>query len=68
MPQMRCSRKRFCEKLVEEKKAENAYAGTKTEKNLAAAFAGESQARNKYTYFAQVAKPTRAMSSCPKSS
>ena len=32
------------------------YAGTKTEKNLEAAFAGESQARNKYTYFASVAK------------
>jgi NADH-quinone oxidoreductase subunit G len=31
-------------------------AGTKTEKNLQAAFAGESQARNKYTYFANVAK------------
>lgn len=31
-------------------------AGTKTEKNLQAAFAGESQARNKYTYFASVAK------------
>ena len=30
--------------------------GTKTEKNLQAAFAGESQARNKYTYFAGVAK------------
>ena len=30
--------------------------GTKTEKNLYAAFAGESQARNKYTYFASVAK------------
>lgn len=30
--------------------------GTKTEENLAAAFAGESQARNKYTYFASVAK------------
>ena len=30
--------------------------GTKTEKNLMAAFAGESQARNKYTYFASVAK------------
>ena len=30
--------------------------GTKTEKNLQAAFAGESQARNKYTYFASVAK------------
>ena len=34
----------------------NKYAGTKTEKNLEAAFAGESQARNKYTYFAQVAE------------
>ncbi len=30
--------------------------GTKTEKNLLAAFAGESQARNKYTYFASAAK------------
>ena len=34
----------------------NKYAGTKTEKNLEAAFAGESQARNKYTYFASKAK------------
>ena len=34
----------------------NPYAGTKTEKNLLEAFAGESQARNKYTYFASVAK------------
>ncbi len=34
----------------------NPYAGTKTEKNLWEAFAGESQARNKYTYFASVAK------------
>lgn len=32
------------------------YTGTQTEKNLQAAFAGESQARNKYTYFASVAK------------
>ncbi len=32
------------------------YAGTQSEKNLEAAFAGESQARNKYTYFASVAK------------
>ncbi len=32
------------------------YAGTKTEKNLWEAFSGESQARNKYTYFASVAK------------
>lgn len=34
----------------------NKYKGTKTEQNLLAAFAGESQARNKYTYFASVAK------------
>ena len=34
----------------------NKYAGTKTEKNLMEAFAGESMARNKYTYFASVAK------------
>nr|HML48633.1 ferritin family protein [Clostridia bacterium] len=40
------------EKLEE---AESPYKGTKTEKNLEAAFAGESMARNKYTYFAQVA-------------
>lgn len=33
----------------------NPYAGTKTEENLKEAFAGESQARNKYTYFATVA-------------
>lgn len=32
------------------------YSGTQTEKNLLTAFAGESQARNKYTYFAEVAK------------
>ena len=34
----------------------NKYAGTKTEKNLMEGFAGESQARNKYTYFAMVAQ------------
>ncbi|MCR5107856.1 MAG: rubrerythrin family protein [Lachnospiraceae bacterium] len=34
----------------------NKYEGTQTEKNLQTAFAGESQARNKYTYFASVAK------------
>ena len=34
----------------------NKYTGTKTEKNLQEAFSGESQARNKYTYFAAVAK------------
>ena len=32
------------------------YAGTKTEKNLLQAFAGESEARNKYTYYASAAK------------
>ena len=41
---------------TEDKKMANKYAGTKTEKNLWEAFAGESQARNKYTYFASVAK------------
>ncbi len=41
------------EKLEEPK---HKYAGTQTEKNLEAAFAGESQARNKYTYFASKAK------------
>ena len=40
----------------EKVEAKNPYAGTKTEQNLWAAFAGESQARNKYTYFASVAK------------
>mgnify|MGYP000999956911 CR=1 FL=1 len=43
--------------LVEEKeKVVNIYAGTKTEKNLMDAFSGESQARGKYTYFAEVAR------------
>jgi rubrerythrin len=41
---------------VEEAPASNPYAGTQTEKNLHAAFAGESEARNKYTYFASKAK------------
>ena len=44
------------EKTEEIKMAENKYAGTQTEKNLHEAFSGESQARNKYTYFASVAK------------
>ena len=43
------------EKIEEPAKA-GKYAGTQTEKNLEAAFAGESQARNKYTYFSSVAK------------
>ena len=41
---------------IEEPKAANKYAGTQTEKNLQTAFAGESEARNKYTFFASVAK------------
>ena len=46
------------EAVEENKKGENNMnlKGTKTEQNLMAAFAGESQARNKYTYFASVAK------------
>ena len=39
-----------------EKTMSNKYTGTQTEKNLEAAFAGESQARNKYTYYASKAK------------
>ena len=41
---------------LEEPKAGGKYAGTQTEKNLRAAFSGESEARNKYTYFASVAQ------------
>ena len=43
-------------KVEAEVPKKNPYAGTQTEKNLEAAFAGESQARNKYTYFASQAK------------
>jgi rubrerythrin/NAD-dependent dihydropyrimidine dehydrogenase PreA subunit len=43
-------------KLEEISRGKNPYAGTKTEKNLMEAFAGESQARNKYTYFAHIAQ------------
>ena len=43
-------------KIGEAAPAKNPYSGTRTEKNLWEAFAGESQARNKYTYFASVAK------------
>ena len=48
------------EKIEEAKPVnpKNPYAGTKTEKNLWEAFAGESQARNKYTYFASVVPST----------
>jgi rubrerythrin len=44
------------EEVKSEAPAKNPYAGTKTEKNLQEAFSGESQARNKYTFFASVAK------------
>ena len=43
-------------KVEPEAPKKNPYVGTQTEKNLEAAFAGESQARNKYTYFASKAK------------
>ncbi len=43
-------------KMEEAKDGKNLYAGTKTEKNLMEAFSGESQARNKYTYFAAIAQ------------
>ncbi len=45
-----------CNDNCKEENKMSKYAGTQTEKNLEAAFAGESQARNKYTYFASVAK------------
>ena len=45
-----------CNDCAGEKAEKNKYAGTKTGKNLQEAFSGESQARNKYTYFASVAK------------
>ena len=41
---------------IKKEKIMNKYIGTRTEKNLLTAFEGESQARNKYTYFASVAK------------
>ncbi len=53
----RCKQPASAFELVEEKaESVNKYAGTKTEKNLQDAFAGESQARNKYTYFANIAQ------------
>ena len=48
--------KQGADKFVKIEEAKNPFAGSKTEKNLWEAFAGESQARNKYTYFASVAK------------
>jgi rubrerythrin len=53
----RCGQPASAFEKVEEKAASvNKYAGTKTEQNLMEAFAGESQARNKYTYFANIAQ------------
>lgn len=51
----KCKKVNVFEEVIEPKK-NNIYEGTLTEKNLQAAFAGESQARNKYTYFASIAK------------
>ena len=51
-----CKMKGDSLELVEPATPANPYAGTKTEQNLMAAFSGESEARNKYTYFASVAK------------
>lgn len=42
--------------VIEEENHSTKYSGTQTEKNLQSAFSGESEARNKYTYFASVAK------------
>ena len=54
---MRASSASAFEKVAETPAAGTSpYAGTKTEKNLEEAFAGESQARNKYTFFALVAQ------------
>lgn len=46
---------KFVELPSEPAAGKSKYAGTKTERNLMEAFAGESQARNKYTYFAEIA-------------
>ena len=56
----RCKQKDVFESL--EETPSNPYAGTQTEKNLEAAFAGESEARNKYTYYSFVAKKEGLMS------
>ena len=54
----RCKQPASVFELLKDETAEskNPYAGTKTEKNLEEAFSGESQARNKYTFFAAVAQ------------
>src|SRR5574344_1431560 len=46
----------YVKNVEREEKQKMELKGSKTEKNLMEAFAGESQARNKYTYFASVAK------------
>lgn len=43
-------------KIVKEVRVSKSIKGTETEKNLVKAFAGESQARNRYTFFASVAR------------
>ena len=55
-PMEETSKKENLKEKVEEKTMATKYSGTQTEKNLEAAFAGESMARNKYTYFASKAK------------
>lgn len=52
----RCGARNENVELVEESNSKTKYAGTQTEKNLEAAFAGETQARSKYTYFAETAR------------
>ena len=54
----RCKQPASAFEKIEESPAKSGskYAGTQTEKNLEAAFAGESQARNKYTYYSSVAQ------------
>ena len=50
-----CGAKGDSLEITKDIKRSKKYEGTKTERNLEAAFAGESQARNKYTYFAGIA-------------
>lgn len=52
----RCGARNENVELIEEAQSNTKYAGTQTEKNLEAAFAGETQARSKYTYYAEIAK------------
>lgn len=52
----RCKHPASAFERIEDKNKVNPYAGTKTEQNLRDAFSGESEARNKYTYFAMAAQ------------